>query len=324
MTKNFKLAIFVIVLFLAQVYFGLFWVYPEFIERVEAKQGFTIFPAKLSLDVGKGSEYNGSIKVTNAGDGNVTVLPDVQDILPTSGSSGFNYMPKAPGITSLVDWVQISRKPFELKPNESKDVSFTIKVPSDASAGSRFAVLFFATGSSGGGQLNVSARTGTVILLTVPGDVKQTGEVLNFILSKFVWSNRPIGFKFDFQNTGTVYFEPKGIITVTNIFGKKVVEIPVAGQVVLPTGMRSINTVWEKPSYLLGIYKAHLAISVTGKGDIATKNARFYALPLYPSLGALGIILILIVILLYIKKNFKFAIVKKESSQNHNTENKDL
>ncbi len=324
MTKNFKLTIFVVVLFLAQVYFGLFLVYPEFIERVEAKQGFTIFPAKLSLDVSKGSEYNGFIKVTNAGDSVVAVLPDVQDILPTSGASGFNYMPKAPGITSLVDWVQISRKPFELKPNESKEVPFTIKVPSDASAGSRFAVLFFATGSSGGGQLNVSARTGTVILLTVPGDVKQTGEVLNFILSKFVWSNQPIGFKFDFQNTGTVYFEPKGIITITNIFGKKIVEIPVAGQVVLPTGMRSIGAVWEKPGYLLGIYNVHLAVSVTGKGDIASKDARFYALPLYPSLGALGVLLVLIVAIWYIKKNFKFAVVKKESEPTQNPENKDL
>ena len=266
------------------------------------------------MTVDKGQTYNDEIQVTNAGDSVVAVLPDVQDLVPASGASGFNFMPKAPGITSLVDWIQISRKPFELKPNETKAVPFTIKVPSDASPGSRFAVLFFATGAlSGGGQLNVSARTGSVILLTVPGDFKQIGEISNFILSKFVWNNQPTGFKFDFLNTGTVYFEPKGTITITNIWGKKVAEIPVAGQVVLPTGMRSINTVWEKPSYLLGIYKAHLAINITGKGDIATKNARFYALPLYPSLGALGILLILIVVLWYIKKNFKFALVRKDS-----------
>ena len=242
------------------------------------------------------------------------VITDVQDVLPTPGGSGFNYLPKAPGITSLVEWIKINEKPFELNLDEKKDVSFSITVPPDASPGSRFAVLFFATGGSGGGQLNVSARAGSVILLTVPGDVKQTGEVLNFILSKFIWNNHPTGFKFDFQNTGTVYFEPKGLITITNIFGKKVVEIPVAGQVVLPTGMKSIGATWENPGYLFGIYKAHLAVSVTGGGEIATKNATFFALPLYPSLGALGVLLILIVIWWYIKKNFKFAIVKKDSN----------
>lgn len=301
----------------------------EFFNTASARQGFTIFPAKLSLTVDKGQVYNGVISVTNAGDGRVLVITDVQDVLPTPGGSGFNYLPKAPGITSLVEWIKINEKPFELNPDEKKDVSFSITVPSDASPGSRFAVLFFATGSSGGGQLNVSARAGSVILLTVPGDVKQTGEVKNFILSKFIWNNRPTGFKFDFLNTGTVYFEPKGLITITNIFGKKVVDIPVAGQVVLPTGMKSIGATWETPGYLFGVYKAHLAVSVTGGGEIATKDATFFAVPLYPSLGALGILLILIVVLWYIKRNFKFAIVKKESDKKEseppqNPENKNL
>lgn len=309
--------VFILVIFL-------FTIRQEFFNTAFARQGFTIFPAKLSLTVDKGQVYDGVISVTNAGDSRVLVITDVQDVLPTPGGSGFNYLPKAPGITSLVEWIKINEKPFELNPDEKKDVSFSITVPSDASPGSRFAVLFFATGSSGGGQLNVSARAGSVILLTVPGDVKQTGEVKNFILSKFIWNNSPTGFKFDFLNTGTVYFEPKGLITITNMFGKKIVEIPVSGQVVLPTGMKSIGATWEKPGYLFGIYKAHLAVSVTGGGEIATKNATFFAVPLYPSLGALGVILILVILGFYIKKNFKFAIVKKESESNQNQENKNL
>jgi len=296
----------------------------EFLNNAYAKQGFTIFPAKLSLTVEKGQIYNNVISVTNAGDERMSVITDVQDILPTPGGSGFNYLPKAPGITSLVDWIKVNEKPFELNPNEKKDVAFSITVPSDASPGSRFAVLFFATGGSGGGQLNISARTGSVILLTVPGDVKQTGEVFNFKTSKFVWQNKALGFSFDFQNTGTVYFEPKGAIVVTNFWGKKVVELPVSGQVVLPTGMKKLSSVWEKPGYLLGIYKAHLTINVTGEGDIATKNFIFYALPLYPSLGALGILIILILIFWYVKRNFKFAIVKKESGSAENPENKNF
>lgn len=288
-----------------------------------AKQGFTIFPAKLSIEVDKSSQYNGEINLTNAGDSPVMVLPDVQDILPTPGSSGFNYLPKAPGITTLVDWIQISKKPFELKVNETKKVPFTIKVPADASAGSRFGVIFFATGATGG-QLSVSARTGSVILLTVPGDFKQSGEISNFWVSKIIWNDKPINFKFNFQNTGTVYFEPKGTIGVTNMFGKKVADIEVAGSVVLPTGMKILETVWPEPGYLFGIYKAHLAISVTGKGDIATKDITFFALPLFPSLGAAGFILVLIVLLWYIINNFRFTIVKKKSVKTKSTKNKDL
>ncbi len=307
-----KLIIFLSVLLLVQIfYFGLFSV-----SKTHAAQGFTIFPAKVSLDIDKGTEQSSWIRVTNAGDAKVGVLVSIADMVPTANSGTFNYVPKAPGITSLVDWMTIDKKVFNLKPNESKEVPFPIKVPADASPGSRFAIVFFATGAppGKGGQLNVSARVGALVFLTVPGDFRQTGEILNFKSdNKFIFQREPISFKFDFQNTGTVYFEPKGTITVANIFGQTVDTIPVEGQVVLPTGLRTINITWPYAGWLFGIYKAHLAISVTGKGDIATADTMIYAFPILPSLGALGILIILILIFWYIKRNFKFAIVKKES-----------
>lgn len=194
---------------------------PGFIEQVHANQGFTIFPAKLSLTIDKGGAQENFIKVTNAGDSAVGVKVEVQDFVPTAGASGFNFVAKAPGITSLVDWIDIDRSVFNLRPNESRDVPFTVRVPKDASPGSRFAVVFFATGASGGSQLNVSARVGALVFLTIPGDFKQTGEISNFRSPKFTFKKETINFDFDFTNTGTVFFEPKGLLTITNIFWAK-------------------------------------------------------------------------------------------------------
>jgi len=296
----------------------LFWVF-----NVYAKQGFTIFPAKLSLTIDKGGEQENFIKVTNAGDSAVGVKIEVQDFVPTAGASGFNFVAKAPGITSLVDWIEIDRRVFNLKPNESRDIPFTVKVPSDASPGSRFAVVFFATGSSGGSQLNVSARVGALVFLTIPGDFKQTGEISNFRSPKFTYKKEAIKFDFDFTNTGTVFFEPKGLLTVTNIFGQKITEIPVEGYVVLPTGMRTISVDWRNDKWLYALfYKAHLAIAVTGKGDIATANTFIFAVPLVPTVFALIILAILFFITWYIKRNFKFAVIKKESEPAQNPKNK--
>lgn len=289
---------------------------------VNAKQGFTIFPAKLSLTIDKGQEQTTSIKVTNAGDSAVSVKIEIQDMVPAANTAESNFVPKAPGITSLVDWIDIDKKVFTLKPGESRNFPFTIKVPPDAAPGSRFAVIFFGTGAAGGGQLNVSARVGSLVFLTVPGDFQQTGEISNFNSQKFTYKKEAIKFKFDFTNTGTVFFEPKGTITITNIFGRKIDEIPVEGYVVLPTGKRPIEAYWQNNKWLFGIYKASLAISITGKGDIATADIRIYAFSLLPSLGALGVLIILILVSWYIKKNFKFAIVKKESEPTQNPEDK--
>ena len=292
---------------------------------VNAKQGFTIFPAKLSLTVDKGVEKKTYIKVTNAGDSAVGVKVDVQDMVPAAGTGESNFVPKAPGITSLVDWIGVDKKTFDVKPNESRDVNLTIKVPSDASPGSRFAVVFFGTGASGGGQLNVTARVGALVFLTVPGDFKQTGEISNFNSQKFTYKKEAIKFNFDFTNTGTVFFEPKGTLAITNIFGQKIAEVPVEGYVVLPTGKRTISVVWPNNKWLYAFYyKAHLAINVTGKGDIATANTAVFAFPLVPAVISLIILAILIFAAWYVKRNFKFAIVKKEPVQNQNPENKNL
>ena len=296
-----------------------------FLNTAFAKQGFTIFPAKLSLTIDKGGEQKEFIKLTNAGDSAVGVKIEVQDFVPTAGASGFNFVVKAPGITSLVDWVDIDRRVFNLKPNESRDVPFTVKVPKDASPGSRFAVVFFATGASGGAQLNVSARVGALVFLTVPGDFRQTGEISNFRSPKFTFKKEAIKFDFDFTNTGTVFFEPKGSLTITNIFGQKIAEIPVEGYVVLPTGKRTVSVDWQSNKWLYALYyKAHLAIAVTGKGDIAAANTFIFALPLVPTVFALIILAILISITWYLKRHFKFAIVKKESEPTQNPESKYL
>lgn len=292
----------------------------DFFDVAFAKQGFTIFPAKLSLTIDKGGEQENFIKVTNAGDSAVGVKIEVQDFVPQAGASGFNFVAKAPGVTSLVDWISIDRRVFNLKPNESRDIPFTVKVPSDASPGSRFAVVFFATGSSGGSQLNVSARVGALVFLTIPGDFKQSGEISNFRSPKFTFKKEAIKFDFDFTNTGTVYFEPKGLLTITNIFGQKIAEVPVEGYVVLPTGKRTISVDWQSAKWLYTLfYKAHLAIAVTGKGDIATANTFIFAVPLVPTVFALIILAILIFITWYIKRHFKFAIVKKEYLENRNS-----
>lgn len=94
---------------------------------------------------------------------------------------------------------------------------------------------------------------------------------------------------------------------------------------VLPTGKRTISVVWQNDKWLYSLfYKAHLAIAVTGKGDIASASTFILALPLVPMIFALIILAILILITWYIKRNFKFAIVKKESELPQNPEDKNL
>ena len=85
------------------------------------------------------------------------------------------------------------------------------------------------------GQLKISTRVGMLIFVTVPGSNLQKGKILNFTGPKFVQKG-PVDFKIKFENTGTVHFEPKGIITLANMLGKKLARFPFPAKSSSPGG----------------------------------------------------------------------------------------
>ena len=107
-----------------------------------ASTGLTIQPVKVLYTINPGQTVTGIITLTNAGNSKAFIIPSVQDFVPTAGSSNISFVGKAPGVTSVEDWVGLVVPPqgFYLDVNETKQVSFTITAPKDAEPGSHFGV----------------------------------------------------------------------------------------------------------------------------------------------------------------------------------------
>jgi len=274
--------------------------------------GLTIQPVKVSETVEPGESIFGQITLKNESEGAVSVEVTVEDFIPAAGSTNIQFVGRAEGVTTVRDWITLNvPESFIFEKGQSRSITYTIQAPPDAEPGGHFGVVFFkATDANQQGSLKVGTRVGMLVFITVPGNQLQKGSVLDFSGPFFVQKG-PVNFTIKFENTGTVHFEPKGTITITNIFGKEVGVVQVAGQAVLPTGVRDLSATWDVSGLLLGRYVAELNI-VDGEGRELTANRiAFYAFPILYVIAFLITILALFFGIKFFKKNIKISISKK-------------
>jgi len=278
--------------------------------RAYASTGLSIQPLKVTHTLNPGESVSGVIQITNAGDNAVNVETKVEDFIPLAGTYQIQFVGRAPGISTVRDWITLDApKSFVLAKGAAKNVSYTIKTPANAEPGGHFGVAFFKASElpKNGQQLKVDTQVGMLILVTIPGSHLEKGTVLDFSGPLFVQKS-PINFTIKFENTGTVHFEPKGTITIINMFGKEIGSVTVEGQVVLPTGVRDLTASVNFDGVLLGRYKADLSIK-DGEGNVLTaKSVVFYAFPFWYILGFIAAIIVIFFILKFLRKKVKFSI----------------
>lgn len=284
------------------------------INFTKAATGLTIQPIKISHTIEPGQSATGIITLENNSDERTKVEVKVEDFVPDAGSTNINFIGRAEGLTTVRDWITIGgEQSFFFNKGESRSITYTIKAPDNAEPGGHFGVAFFKASKAddGGAQLKVSTQVGVLILVTVPGNFLQKGKILDFSAPSFIQKG-PVNFNVKFENTGTVHFEPKGKIKITNIFGKEVGEVPVRGQVVLPTGVRDLNAQWEVAGVLLGRYKATVSI-FDGVGNVLTaEDIVFYASPIWYILEFILAIAVLFVALKFLRRKVKFSVSLKK------------
>ncbi|MFA5831510.1 MAG: hypothetical protein WC878_06800 [Candidatus Paceibacterota bacterium] len=299
-------------LFFVAIFFSLFFI-P--ITDVSAGTGLTIQPIKVSHTINPGEEVSGVISLTNAssdGDEETQITLKVEDFVPFAGQEGINFVGRAPGVTTAMDWITLGRNNepvFLLKKGESQGIPYTIKAPLDAEPGGHYAVLFFKANRTGEGQqLNVGTQVAILVLITIPGNHLQKGRVLDFAVKKNFYSEGPIDFSMRFENTGTVHFEPKGTIVIKNMIGSTVAEIPVEGSIVLPSGARELPIVWNYAGILIGRYSATVNIMGTEGDTIGTGTVFFYAAPLWYLAEFFASVIIIYFVLRFLKRKVKITI----------------
>lgn len=269
-------------------------------------QALEIAPPVITMTVNPGQVVHTQISIRDIASGPLVVDGQANDFV-AAGEDGtpkilLNSKEKDP--YSLKDWVSPLSEML-LQPKQIKNLPITLSVPKNASPGGHYGVIrFTATPPDLKGQgVSLSASLGSLVLLTVRGDIKDSLSVAEFSVNKdggkpgHLFESTPLNLVEKIKNTGNVHEEPTGMITIKDMFGHTVAAAGVNESLrnVLPGSTRMFSEPLGKSALgshrLFGRYTASMKLTYGPRKTVLVSSIAFWVIP-YKLI--IGIIIVLI------------------------------
>ncbi|MFA5188828.1 MAG: hypothetical protein WC460_05700 [Patescibacteria group bacterium] len=297
-----------------------------------ASSAVTVSPPIIEIDAAKGDVINQSIKVRNEGAAAATYYLSAERFV-AGGEAG------EPSFTGedvdLATWIKFPFQSITVPAGSTVEVPFSIIVPNYAGPGGHYAAIFLSTAppeaANAGSQVSIASRIGTLILVRIAGEIKESAQIAEFSTAGKTFSSLPVDFSVRVKNDGNVHLKPMGTITIKNMWGAVAGKVAVneAGGNVLPDQIRKFDAGWlkdpnavgattfwgkymqEKENFAFGSYTADLSLAYGTAGNTLTASTTFMVIPWNIIIVNLLIIVIIVVILYFAIKKYNKWILKK-------------
>jgi hypothetical protein len=227
---------------------------------------FTITPVSYESSVDPADVVSNKVTISNNTERPLSLSASIENIRRTN-NEGEVELTQQETPYELADWISIEPKEFTLAARGSQDVSYSIRVPADASPGGHYGAILVGTPPT---QVKDSGaavvqRLGSLLLIRVSGTAKEDATVSSFRAKTYsgTWeevvsadgktktlapqeedfnkerfqrffSKGPVAFDATIKNDGNVHVKPVGYVTVYNIFHKKIAELPLTHKIYFP------------------------------------------------------------------------------------------
>lgn len=205
----------------------------------------TVTP-RVELSGNAGQTVRDVLKVTNEERQSRTFYTDIQNFESQDESGAPRFSQRR---EDLATWISVPAS-ITVGPGQTAELPLVVTIPYSAEPGGHFAAVFLQTSppENSGGEVSLSAKLGTLVLLRVNGEFVQDATVLEFAAKdkRSIFTALPIYFYYRFQNVGDDHLKPVGDVLITNMFGRltKVLPANPVDGTVLPKSVRRFETVW--------------------------------------------------------------------------------
>lgn len=278
---------------------------------------FVVGPGKVDVTLKPGESRVVEMLVTNrTGERRVFNLTTEDMTGSTDLTKPVVLLGRDKGPYSLKDYLKVDHPSFELDHNERARIPVTISIPPNASPGGLYGSMLVdtvaieaITGETENTvpQSAIVARIGTLFFVTIAGEVKREGKLLEFatVGEKSFYQHGPISFGILHENTGSMHLAPYGEVRVSNMFGEEVGYVELEPWFILPQAERFREIRWDR-EFLFGRYTATAHINRSYDDIVDTDTFVFWVLPWKVLGGAfVGIFVILFLIRAFLR-NFEF------------------
>ncbi|MBP9817439.1 hypothetical protein KBC75_01615 [Candidatus Shapirobacteria bacterium] len=256
----------------------------KFTQTVNAQSalGLSAIPPRLELTVKPGEVVTKEIKIRNESKNVRSITVSARDFIVTDdagtpiqieGDSTQNRWASS-------NWISVSPSSFRLDPGETKSLMLTVIAPEEALPGGHYAMVLHSPKNEA--VLNdtgsvIQTNVGTLVYITVPGDITEKALVKDFTAPKFS-EYGPVDFKTNITNLSDIHIAPIGSVDIKNLFGGRTASLPLSNTNIFPQTSREFtNTLARK--WLFGRYAATLNAGYGTTGQALTATIFFWVIP---------------------------------------------
>lgn len=277
---------------------------------------YVVGPGKVELLASPGQTIIKNITVVNRFATPKTFQLDLEDF-KGSRENGVNLelLGALRGPYSLKDYLNPEASTFTLQPGDRITIPVRVTIPKDAVPGGLYGSIIVTTkedpsnpsvnAEDATGNVKVISRIAVLFFVRIKGDVKESGSLLGFSADKFYYDATPVNFGFSYENTGSVYANPYGNITIKNLYGSVVDSVEVLPFYVLPNALRTNQVKWTGNGYRLGYYTATLKLNYGFNNQFSEKTVGFLVISWKLVIGVLIALALLVLIIRFIIKWLK-------------------
>lgn len=245
-----------------------------------AHASLSISPLKHEFSLNPGDVKNEVIRVTNNDSTPITLYTSKEDFKAwdDTGTPAFiSPKDKTTDQFSLSNWIKLENNTVTLAKWETREIRFSVIVPSSWEPGWHYWAIFFSPWSPSEAQVAVVQRLGVLVLVNVSWDIKIDWDLKGFNVwiikdKKFealnAFGDFPILFETKFSNNWNVHIKPTWKVILTDsswnelkniwketiindkwafIWEKLVDYLPINDSLgnVLPNSTRKFDSLWE-------------------------------------------------------------------------------
>jgi len=279
----------------------------------------TVAPARqeIVINPGEGSAVN--IRFYNFSETPVSGLVRIADFIVDNSQGAPRIIEDVNQVSprfSAQTWLTIPYDRITIAASDKVSLQAKITVPSDARPGGRYVAVYFepttaipqAIGAEKEAGTGVSSRIASLIYIKVSGPTMEKALVSRFFTPGF-FEYGPVKVETQILNRGDYHVRPRGVITMSNIFGTPVDQTNLKEENIFPDVVRNYeNSLGKK--WLMGKYKLSLTASYGEGGQVLEA---FTYVWVFPWRVALAVVLTIIILVLIISNFYKNIVVKETS-----------
>lgn len=228
-------------------------------------------PLRSEIIIQPGEAYKGSLTLKNTGKTTLHVHLSAEAFGVINENYDYVFKPDSP----ISSWVNFAQTDVVVDAGETYTAHYLIQVPIGAEPGGKYISLFAAAQPDTDQGITTVDRVGSLVYLTVPGNVTATGQLLS--LSSPIIATDDFSWSATIRNSGSTHFRSSYQADLETLWNTPIA-MTKDSALILPASIRLIQSGLDMPR-LLGIYKVTYHFSL-GDNPTATQTKLLIYAPL--------------------------------------------